>query len=153
MKKIKLSQNKYTIVDDEDYNFLNKYKWSTSKNKNVYYARKRHNNTKITMHRMIMNQDKNKQIDHINGNGLDNRKCNLRICTQSQNLHNARISKRNTSGYKGISWYKKSKKWLVRISVNGKNKHIGYFIDINEAKNSYIKAAKKYHKEFASDGN
>jgi hypothetical protein len=97
-----------------------------------------------------MNPKINMYVDHINKNGLDNRKENLRICTNYQNLWNSKLYKSNTSGYKGVYWCKHYNKWHTRIKVCGKQKHIGYFKDIIEAKEAYIKAAKQYFGEFYS---
>jgi hypothetical protein len=152
MKKIELTQNKYTLVDDEDYNRLNKLNWHILNKGNTFYA-KRNATIKynfIYMHRMIMNPKINMYVDHINKNGLDNRKENLRICTNYQNLWNSKLYKSNTSGYKGVYWCKHYNKWHTRIKVCGKQKHIGYFKDIIEAKEAYIKAAKQYFGEFYS---
>ncbi|WP_252233758.1 HNH endonuclease [Clostridium sp. ZS1] len=79
------------------------------------------------MHRFIMNPPSNKLIDHINGNKLDNRKCNLRIVNKSQNAMNSKKPKNNTSGVKGVYWDKRSKKWEASIQVNMKKKSLGYF--------------------------
>ena len=153
MKKIQLTQNKYALVDYEDYEKINKYNWQVSKNKRSYYAtRKNKNKSRIIMHRILINCPENLQVDHINGNGLDNRKENLRICTTSQNAKNKRLNKNNTSGFKGVIWCKHHKKWLARICVDRKLKFLGYFIKINDAKEAYIKASKQYHKEFSNCG-
>lgn len=154
MKKIQLTQNKYVLVDDEDYIKLNQYNWHVCKGKSTYYAIRRSCKLKKTiyMHRVIMNPPNNLNIDHINHNGLDNRKENLRMCNQSQNLGNSRISKHNTSGMKGVCWDKRNKKWIVRIKIYGKNKHLGRFKDKNSAKNVYEKAAKQHFGSFYLDG-
>jgi hypothetical protein len=156
MKKIQLTQNKVAIVDDEDYVELNKYNWYTNKSINTCYARrkvkKELNKTTILMHRQIMNPPDNMLIDHINGNGLDNRKENLRICTRSQNNFNIIIPKHNTSGIKGVSFDKSKNKYIANIRVNNTTRHLGAFANKLEAKDAYTKAAKKYHKEFYSDG-
>ncbi len=89
-------------------------------------------------------------VDHINHNGLDNRKSNLRLCTGSQNIINCFLIKSNTSGYKGVSWDKKNKKWLVVIRVNGRKTHIGRYACIKEAAFAYDVEAIKYHGEFAN---
>ena len=88
------------------------------------------------------------QVDHKDGNGLDNQKENLRICTQSQNLGNRGIMKSNTSGVKGVHWDKNAKKWRARLGMNGKRKCLGLFSNIDEAKNVYIKAAKEFFGEY-----
>ena len=154
MKKIQLTQNKFTIVDDEDYEHLNQFNWHIKKGRNTYYAVRTNFklNKKIPMHRIIMNPSDNMQIDHINGNGLDNRKENLRVCNRYQNGGNSRLSKSNISGIKGVSWNKKNKKWVAQICINSKQGNLGSFINKFEAKEAYEKAAKEYHKEFYSDG-
>ncbi len=154
MKIIQLTQNKVAIVDDEDYEELNKFNWTYIKSTYTYYASRNDykNNKVVGMHRVVMNCPKGMEIDHINGDGFDNRKSNLRICTRSQNNYNNRIRKNNTSGIKGVWWNKRNKKWCVGIRIRYKNKHLGSFSDINDAKLAYEKAAKLYFGEFYSDG-
>lgn len=154
MSKIQLTQNKYALVDDEDFDELNQHKWCCGKNKYTYYVMRKDSKLKkvIYMHRVIMNQQHNLHVDHINRNGLDNRKENLRVCTKTQNLGNSKIRKDSTSGIKGISWHKRDKKWGSRININGKLKHLGYFSDKFDAKHAYTKAAKEYFGEFYSEG-
>lgn len=114
MKKIKLTQGKYAIVDDEDFEWLNQWKWCYCKYviRDIILNKK---NKRIYMHRLIMNTPEKMQTDHINGNKLDNRRNNLRICTQSQNNMNRKISKLNTSGYRGIYWDKDNKNMLKNL--------------------------------------
>lgn len=89
------------------------------------------------------------EVDHINGNGLDCRRGNLRLCTKSENQRNRRPNQNGTSGYKGVGWYKKYNCWRVRIQVNGKKQHIGYFDNEIDAATAYDNAAKQLHGEFA----
>jgi hypothetical protein len=154
MKKIKLTQNKFAIVDDDDYKELNQYNWCAYKGRYTHYVVRGSNKLgkNIPIHRQIMNPPDNMQVDHINGNGLDNRKENLRICKISQNIFNGKLRKNNTSGFKGVTYDKKNKKWYSQITVNRKHKFLGRFTDINDAKESYIKAAKDYFGEFYTDG-
>lgn len=91
-------------------------------------------------------------VDHIDGNKLNNDINNLRPATHAQNCQNAKISKTNTSGYKGVTWDKENKKWMVQIHANGKNKKIGRFDDLELAGLVAAEARNKYHKEFANHG-
>ena len=104
----------------------------------------------VKMHRILMNPPEKMTVDHINGNGLDNRKENLRICTVSENKCNSGKTRANSSGYKGVTWHNPTKKWVVRLMVRGEFIRMGSFIDKKEAALAYNKAAKKYHGEFAN---
>ena len=95
MKQIPLTKNKFTLVDDEDYELVNKYNWYFG----AGYARSME---KILMHRLIMKAKKGQMIDHIDGNGLNNQRSNLRFCTHSQNMANKKGFKNTSSKYKGV---------------------------------------------------
>lgn len=153
MKKIKLTQGKIALVDDADFEELNKYKWFAHKDKKTFYA---HRNFKKSngkqsmkiMHRIILGEPKS-FVDHKDGDGLNNQRHNLRFCNHSSNGMNRGKNINNKSGFKGVSWDKKICKWQTQIFFNGKAKHLGYFINNLEAYKTYCEAAKKYHKEFA----
>jgi len=151
MKEIKLSQGKVALVDDEDYEYLNQWKWYAHKNGNTYYVNRdvRHGRyrEKISMHRFIMNTPKKLQVDHIDHNGLNNQKNNLRNCTRSQNQRN-KIASLKSSKYLGVS--KRDNSYKAIITDNGKKYYLGTFHSEIEAAASYNEAAKKYHKEFAN---
>lgn len=103
------------------------------------------------MHRLILNGYNNKKkldIDHKDGNKVNNQKLNLRFCTRRQNNLNSIISYKNTSGYKGVSWFKRDKKWRVYSSNNRIQKHLGYFNNINDAKNAYRNYILSIDKDF-----
>lgn len=159
MKKIPLTQGKYAIVDDKDFKFLSQWNWHLRKtlNKERFYAvrmspRVKGKQTVIKMHSLIIGTPKGMDTDHINGDGLDNRKSNLRICTRSENCLNRRRHSNNKSGYKGVFWHKQSKKWEVSIQINKKQITIGRFENIKEAIKVCKNARIKYHKEFANTG-
>jgi hypothetical protein len=101
------------------------------------------------MHRFILNAKKEYVIDHIDGDALNNQKKNLRICTHAENMRNSQIPINNTSGYKGVSYNKRYKKWEAHISFNNKLLNLGSFNDPVDAARAYNAAALKYHGEFA----
>lgn len=93
-----------------------------------------------------------KFIDHINGIKHDNRIENLRVASPSQNCHNRRVNKNNTSGVKGVTWHKRDKKWYVRVGILGNLKSFGYYDDLELAELVAIEARNKYHGDFANHG-
>ncbi len=156
MKKIPLTQGKFALVDDEDYDFLMQWKWCYAKDKNAGYAvrsstKKEGYKRTILMHREILKLHGLAQGDHRFGNRLDNRKKNLRPATHAQNMCNRLPTGKGTSRYKGVSWSKTSIKWKSAIAVGGKDYHLGYFPKDKEveAAKAYNVAALKYHGKFA----
>ena len=141
MKEIKLSQGLFALVDDDDYEELNQYKWYADKGCNTYYVvRNDYSNgqhKRIKIHRAIMGTPKGLCTDHKNGNGLDNRKENLRIVSTRQNCQNKHIKK--SSQYVGVYWYKSQNRWVARIEINKKRKIIGGFKNELDAYNAYLK--------------
>lgn len=157
MKKILLTKNQFAIVDDEDFEEVNKHKWCSSFSiyTKCYVAirvlPKKDNDKKqmLLMHRFILNAPKEFMVDHINHNSLDNRKINLRLCTNSQNQMNVLKHKKSLSGYKGVSLNKKNMKWISKIVINKKTINLGYFTDKIEAAKAYNEKAKELFGEFA----
>ena len=155
MKEIPLTQDKVALVDDEDYLSLINHKWNAHKDNGghlyVYsstYINKKHGVMKMHRYILGLKKDDGKLTDHMNGNGLDNRKCNLRICTKSENNMN-QAKTRGTSKYKGVSWCKNRKKWCAQIKLNQKQYFIGYFLLEIDAAMAYDKKAVELFGSFA----
>lgn len=156
--KIKLTQNKYVLMDKKDFDLVKDYKWYYAKNgyaaAKLYFGRKAGKNIQkgIFMHRVIMTPKNGMDVDHINKDKLDNRRANLRICNRSQNLANKFDLNKNTTGYKGVffvKWGKRIKRWKAAIQIENSQKHLGYFLTKEDAALAYNKAAKQYFGEFA----
>ncbi|MGD2093821.1 MAG: HNH endonuclease [Phycisphaerales bacterium] len=148
-RRIPLTRGQFAIVDAEDYPALSQYKWYANGNDGNYYAVREENGKNITMHRVITGAPDHLLVDHIDHNGLNNRRSNLRLATKAQNNRNTRVIPNKSSRYKGVYWNKANKKWAAKIKCNKKTYRLGYFNDEMEAGKAYDKAAKKYHKEFA----
>lgn len=138
---------KVILIDIDDYNKLKDYKISLLK---IGYAVTYIKEKMYYIHRLILNAKSNEQVDHINGNPLDNRKCNLRLSNQNQNMHNMSKRKKKTSSkYKGVTWHKALKKWMAQIGYNSKHYYIGIYKNEKEAAIAYNKKAKELFGEFA----
>lgn len=153
MREIELTQGRTALVDDEDYERVNRYKWCCdSKGYAIRNARINGKRTMLYMHRFIMDTPEGLQTDHINRNVRDNRKCNLRVCTAGQNKANTHKYRKSgaTSKYKGVSKISGATKnpWRAMIMYNGKLIHIGCFSTELDAARAYEAASKKYFGEF-----
>lgn len=157
MKKIELTQGRFAIVDDEDYEYLNQFKWCFKKEPNSEkgYAVRKEKSKIIHMEFLILEKHSGLIIDHINIDSLDNRKENLRLCTKAENCQNRSIRKNSSSGYKGVFRTKNSKKnpWRARITNNGKRIHLGVFPSKKEAAIAYNEKAKELFGDFAATNN
>lgn len=140
------------LIDIEDIDLVKNIKWHRSDlQRSTYYCISNDNQWR-RIHRLILGiTDENVFIDHINHNGLDNRKSNLRICTNQQNICNCNIPKNNKSGCKGVYWAKDKQKWAVQVSINNKTKYIGRFTEYEDAVKARNEAAKEYYGEFANE--
>ncbi len=147
---IALTCGTYAIIDTDILSTLNLYRWFLVACKTgTRYARRYENGQTIYMHREIMNAPAGMEIDHINGNGLDNRSENLRVCTKAQNQQNSKKRKGKSSVFKGVSWEMDRRKWRATIVVNKQRICIGRFISEIEAAKAYDVEALCYFGEFA----
>lgn len=152
MKTLKINSSKYGLInvllDDEDYERIEKdfknLKWTVTKNRNKLYAQKTVNGKHIYLHRYIMNCPKGKYVDHINHNTLDNRKQNLRITNNADNLRNGEIRVNNKTGIKGVYFDNKRNKYVANIKVNYKGIFLGRFDTLEEATQVRKEAEIKY---------
>jgi hypothetical protein len=153
MKEIKLSQGLFAMVDDEDYDELNQYKWYAGKNANVFYAMRmiivNGNYKTIKMHREILNNHSKNHTDHIDGNGLNNQKENLRIVTARQNCQNKHTI--SSSKYVGVYFNKNAKKWSSQIKINCKTIYLGLFKNEEDAHNAYLNKLKEIGEIFVTN--
>jgi len=157
MKEIRLTTGQVSLVDDEDLERITKYKWGAFFNGYSFYASRvvkiRGKRTSVSMHRMIMGLaygDRLQYVDHINRNGLDNRKENLRVATPPLSNYNQKKRKDNSSGYRGVSWCKRTGRWRASIQINGHSKSCGYHNNPITAALAYDNMAKKIAGEYAN---
>ncbi len=136
------------MVDDEDFEYLSKYKWTYHhKNYAIRYDYSNSQKKFLLMHRVIMKAKKGQIVDHKDGNGLNNSKDNLRFCTSSGNMQNSKLAVNNTSGYKGV--FGKENSWRASVGKNGKRYWLGTFKNKIDAVKAYNLKAKELHGEFA----
>ncbi len=154
IKLIPLTRGYNAIIDAEDFQRVDEWHWfaiPSKKTKNIYAGRMSRypngTNRLILLHRFIKPCEKD--IDHFDGNTLNNTKLNLRPCDDTQNGGNQKLAKNNKSGYKGVSWFKPMKKWICKIYFKNSQIHIGLFNDKVDAARAYDRAALRYFGEFA----
>ena len=155
MKRIPLSQGLYAIVSERDHNYLNRWKWTAWCCGNVRYAYRKTSRTRrqrnVFMHSAVAARKglSEGRVDHVDGNGLNNCRSNLRCATQSQNGMNRCKPRTNRSGYKGVSQTTHSNRWRARIGAGGKEKQLGTFDTPRQAARAYDNAAAMLHGSFA----
>lgn len=155
--KVPLTRGLYAVIDDDDADRVSQHRWHAEKVKQAsdkFYARcsfwENGKCAPVRLHRFIARADRGMVVDHINGDGLDNRKGNLRVCTQSKNLMNRNVKQRqNTSGHPGVSWHKSTGKWRADIMVDGSPIWLGTFKEKQLAIEARKTAEHKYFGEYA----
>lgn len=155
-KELILSKGYVALVDDEDFERASQFKWSAAIRKgcttlyaSAYLGGGRANRRTELLHRFILSAAKGVQVDHIDGNGLNCTRQNLRLATISQNRRNRGKTVSNKSGFKGVYWHKDKQKFAAQIKLDAKLIHLGKFNSAEEAARAYDVAAKKYHGDFA----
>jgi hypothetical protein len=157
VKRVQLTRGFYALVNDEDFEKVNQHNWCATPKRytwvacrSVWYDGRNH---MVYMHRVITGAVHGELVDHINGNGLDNQRHNLRICTKAQNNQNRRRAQStNTSGYRGVFYEKNIRKWRAQISMDNKNIHLGVFTSKANAARVYKRASRALYGEFSPIG-
>jgi len=151
---IGLSRGMVALVDAADYDFLMQWTWYVCSDRKTIYAIRCERIAPrkfkyFAMHRVLLNPPPGMEIDHIDGNTLNNTRANLRLATRSQNAANRRVRSDNISGFKGVTFLKANRKWRAKIFLNRKTKYLGLFDTAAEASAAYMKAATEQYGEFA----
>ena len=149
---VPLTRGYEAIIDTADVPLVEGRNWCADSRGHNLYARSSQSsnyvNVKTYMHRLIMGAELGESVDHISGDGLDNRRGNMRLVSHAENLRNQRVRVNNTSGLKGVSWNKRAGKWVANIRVDGKSQYLGLFICPVEAHAAYCEASERLHGEF-----
>jgi hypothetical protein len=149
---VPLTQGYEAIIDVADVSLVDCYNWrSLLTGATVYAFRSDYSGNKkrsVSVHRTIMGEPDVLHVDHRDGDGLNNRRDNLRLATRSQNMHNRRVNRNSKSGFKGVFWHKAGKKWMAQIKINGEPIYLGLFASPEEAHAAYRRASEQYHGEF-----
>lgn len=156
--RVPLTRGKYALIDSADAAYVGQWNWCAwvGRDRKWYAVRTEHHGARsrtVRMHRVLLGDPPvEMDVDHRNGDSLNNRRSNIRLATRAQNAMNQRRSRVNTSGYKGVSWYARHGQWGVRIVVGGRTHFLGLYRDPAEAHAAYCEAAVRLHGEFANAG-
>jgi hypothetical protein len=149
---VPLTKDYEAVIDAADLPLVDCLNWSADVDRSVVYAKRTDcsgpRRRTVMMHRVLMGDPSGVEIDHVDGDGLNNRRSNLRWATDQQNAHNRRISSLNTSGFKGVYWDKARGAWRATITLNCVRRHLGYFDTPEAAHAAYVKASASLHGEF-----
>jgi hypothetical protein len=149
---VPLTKGYEAVIDVADVPLVEGWNWTASTLRRAVYAYRRPRVNGVLksclMHRLIADPGKADQVDHINGNGLDNRRKNLRLATPSENACNSVPRSTNTSGFKGVCWHKGAGKWMAQIVLDGKNNYLGLFDTAEDAHAAYAKKSLELHGRF-----
>jgi hypothetical protein len=149
--EIPLTQGKVALIDDEDFERVSQFKWHALKRPaGKFYAEGKVNGRKIRLHRFLMDAPTDMEVDHIDNDGLNCQRYNMRLATHAENGKNRSMGRDNTSGFKGVHFARRYGKYQVRIVADGIRYHIGYFDNPVEAARAYDAAARKLHGDFAA---
>lgn len=150
---VTLTKGFEAIIDAADVALVDNGNWYALVNRQTVYAARtvgrRVDKVGVLMHRVITSAPHGMDVDHINGNGLDNRRSNLRLATRSENMRNSRQSSANTSGFKGVGWSKRDNNWRASITIDGRQHYIGAFSTPEIAHAAYMEVAERLFGEFA----
>lgn len=153
VKEIPLTQGQVTLVDDEDFERFGQYRWFAHKQRGTYYAARNKpdgdSRAIASLHREILQPGIGQECDHINGNALDNRRCNLRVCTRAENSRNAKAQRGTSSVFKGVRWHPQRQRWYAEIRFEGIARYLGRFHKEEDAARAYDHAARELFGEFA----
>jgi hypothetical protein len=147
-REIPLTQGRVALVDAADYPALAAHKWRALRNASTWYAVRRAGENLLYMHRVILQAPPHLDVDHTNGDGLDNRRSNIRLATEAQNMTRSK-SRAHSSIYKGVSWDARNNKWRVDICIDKKSKNLGRYVSEVEAARAYDRAASRAFGPFA----
>ena len=148
MKLIPLKRG-YIQVDDDVYEWANRYSWTAHQTRTTVSIQGSINGEYVTLSRLIMNAPPDMQVDHVNGDPLDNRRENLRLATNKQNSANKPKREGTSSVYKGVHWHRRDRRWRASIKHNYKSIHLGSFLDEEDAARAYDTKAIELFGEFA----